>query len=340
MVMQKRKMQVFVSSTFTDLVTERQAAVAAILKAGHIPAGMELFTAGDKSQLETIKRWIDESDVYMLILGGRYGSLEPITGISYTELEYDYAAQQGKPLFAVVINEQALEEKVRSFGSSVIEKDNPQQLKPFRQKVLSNISSFFSDEKDIRLTVHESLADLRDNPLIKGWISAGDIEDTKPLHDEITALREANRKLTDQAAQALKRTPDNTKIQNPDYQSLIDVLRNTDVKLPDHVAGNGPKQNNALALMYSNRDILVNGVTNSMNSGEAETFFYYNLCPKLIVHGLVDNEKVPGTRYRRSSVNEKGIALLAELERRVAQIKAADASESDAASSADSQKET
>ena len=85
----KKKLQVFVSSTFTDLIEERQAAVAAILKAGHIPAGMELFTAGDKSQMDTIKRWIDESDVYMLILGGRYGSIEPSTGLSYTELEYD-----------------------------------------------------------------------------------------------------------------------------------------------------------------------------------------------------------------------------------------------------------
>jgi hypothetical protein len=72
----KRKLQVFVSSTFSDLIEERQAAVAAILKAWHIPAGMELFTAGDVSQMKTIERWINESDVYMLILGGRYGSIE------------------------------------------------------------------------------------------------------------------------------------------------------------------------------------------------------------------------------------------------------------------------
>lgn len=65
----KRKLQVFISSTFVDLKDERQAAVEAILKAGHIPAGMELFKAGDKSQWATIQRWIDESDVYMLILG-------------------------------------------------------------------------------------------------------------------------------------------------------------------------------------------------------------------------------------------------------------------------------
>ena len=41
-----KKLQVFVSSTYTDLIEERQAAVQAILDAGHIPAGMELFKLG------------------------------------------------------------------------------------------------------------------------------------------------------------------------------------------------------------------------------------------------------------------------------------------------------
>src|SRR5712691_3936553 len=100
---QKRKLQVFVSSTYTDLREERQAAVEAILTAGHIPAGMELFTAGDESQMQAIKRWIDESDVFLLILGGRYGSIEPSSQKSYIHLEYEYAIEQKKPYFAIVI---------------------------------------------------------------------------------------------------------------------------------------------------------------------------------------------------------------------------------------------
>jgi Domain of unknown function (DUF4062) len=140
----KRKLQVFVSSTFTDLINERQAAVAAILKAGHIPAGMELFTAGDKSQMATIEKWIDESDVYMLILGGRYGSVEKNTNLSYTELEFDYAVQQGKPLFSVVISDDYLEEKIKSGGSGFSEKENPKELAQFRSKVLGNISNCVS----------------------------------------------------------------------------------------------------------------------------------------------------------------------------------------------------
>jgi hypothetical protein len=100
---QSRKLQVFVSSTFTDLRDEPQAAVEAILTAGHIPAGMELFTAGDESQLKVIYDWIDESDVYLLILGGRYGRIEPNSKKSYTHLEYEYALDKNKPLFVCVV---------------------------------------------------------------------------------------------------------------------------------------------------------------------------------------------------------------------------------------------
>ena len=67
MVYLPKRLQVFVSSTYIDLIEERQAAVQAILEAKHIPAGMELFTAGDQSQWEVIKHWIDQSDVYLLI---------------------------------------------------------------------------------------------------------------------------------------------------------------------------------------------------------------------------------------------------------------------------------
>src|SRR5207245_10331515 len=95
----RKRLQIFVSLTFSDLIEKRQAAVEAILTAGHIPAGMELFTAGDESQMEVIKQWIDESDVYLLILAARYGSIEPKTGKSYTHLEYEYALSKGKPLF-------------------------------------------------------------------------------------------------------------------------------------------------------------------------------------------------------------------------------------------------
>lgn len=184
-----KKYQIFISSTYTDLIEERQAAVEAILKAGHIPAGMELFTSTNKSQWTIIKRWIDESDIYMLILGGRYGSIDPDSGKSYTHLEYEYAHSINKPLFAVVINDVALRKKTYEER----ETQNPESLEDFRQQVLSYLSAFFSDNKDIKLAVHESLGTLiQDNKLV-GWVR-GDRQN-EGLASELVYLNEENRKL-------------------------------------------------------------------------------------------------------------------------------------------------
>ena len=146
----QKRLQVFVSSTFTDLITERQAAVEAILTAGHIPAGMELFTAGNESQMDVIKQWIDESDIYLVIIGGRYGSVEANSGKSYTQLEYEYAVAQEKPLFACVIKDAALDTRVKEQGRSAIETENPAKMNDFRTLVLSRMVRFWEDSKDIK----------------------------------------------------------------------------------------------------------------------------------------------------------------------------------------------
>jgi hypothetical protein len=67
--------QVFVSSTYADLADERRRVSETLAKAGYVPAGMELFPATDQKQLEFIKRVIDRCDYYVVIIGGRYGSL-------------------------------------------------------------------------------------------------------------------------------------------------------------------------------------------------------------------------------------------------------------------------
>jgi len=109
--MDRKRLQVFVSSTYDDLREERQAAMNAVLNAGHIPAGMEQFAAGDRSQIEVIQRWIKLSDVFMLIVGGRYGSVEATSQKSYTQLEYEYALDQKVPIIAMIITDKHLERK-------------------------------------------------------------------------------------------------------------------------------------------------------------------------------------------------------------------------------------
>ncbi len=185
----QKKLQVFVSSTYTDMLSERQAVVEAILLAGHIPAGMELFAAGDKSQLETIRRWIDESDVFMLILGGRYGSIDPESQESYIHLEYEYAIARKMPFFAAVIDDAALEQKIKDHGRKVLEVQNDASFQSFKANVKSRICRPFSDTKDLKLIVLESLPKIAYENQLSGWVRASDVTEPSPLVEEIRNLR-------------------------------------------------------------------------------------------------------------------------------------------------------
>ncbi|BEO60763.1 hypothetical protein SMQE30_11860 [Serratia marcescens] len=217
-----KKYQVFISSTYIDLKLERQAAVSAILKSGHIPAGMELFTAGDKNQWETIKSWIDESDIYMLILGGRYGSIEPVSGKCYTELEFDYALESGKPLFSVVIKDELLQEKARE-NIEFAERAHYQKWLDFKAKVTSYMVSFFCDEKDIRLAVMESIPDVVNGRDLSGWVNGRNVPDVNGLINEISKLNEDNGRLKRELEQ-LQNKLGTGELANGGLKNIVDVL--------------------------------------------------------------------------------------------------------------------
>jgi len=312
----KKRLQVFVSSTYLDLVGERQSAVSAILKSGHIPAGMELFTAGDQSQWKIIERWIDESDVYMLILGGRYGSVEPESGLSYTELEYNYALESGKPLFAVVINDSALDNKIQREGASVIEKEHPVELKAFKEKVLSNMSSFFDDEKDIRLCVLESLPEIAATRNLNGWISGSEVPDTKSLVDEISRLTKENSELNNELLQLqgkLKALPSAKNINS--FDETINILKSIEVSFPEKLnSPTGEKATLYSVFLWLKND-LITGITNQYGIDDLTHHIYLQICPRLQIHGLVINEKVPSVKYRRFALTKQGQDLLAYIEK-------------------------
>jgi hypothetical protein len=191
----QKKLQVFVSSTYTDMLAERRAVVDAILRSEHIPAGMEQFAAGDESQWETIRQWIDDSDIFMLVLGGRYGSIEQKSGKSYIELEYDYAIKKKKPFFAAVISEPFLTAKVKENGPDAMERENGRLLKDFRERVRSKICRFFNDINELKVIVFESIGRISQKEELQGWVRGSDVVDPKPLLEDANRLRLVNEHL-------------------------------------------------------------------------------------------------------------------------------------------------
>jgi hypothetical protein len=194
----KKRLQVFVSSTYLDLKDERQSAVKAILEAGHIPAGMELFTSGDESQLEVIKQWIDASDVYLLILGGRYGSVEENSQKSYTHIEYEYAMSLKKPLFACVMKDEYLDEKIRNSGFSnkdIYETNNQDKFKAFKILVMSKVVAQCNSFIEIENAVLKKMNEFERNTDLIGWIRASESSDSTLLAEEVARLSKENYEL-------------------------------------------------------------------------------------------------------------------------------------------------
>ena len=176
----ERRYQVFLSSTYDDLREARQAATQSILAMGHLAAGMELFPASDLTQLDLIKRVIAESDYYVVIIGGRYGSLHPETKISFTELEYDHALELAKPILGFVTRDvgKLASERVESNQESLF------ALERFRTKVLSKTCQYFDDSKDLGLKLMSSLVhEMRINPQV-GWIRADQARNSEDIAEE------------------------------------------------------------------------------------------------------------------------------------------------------------
>lgn len=141
----RRKFSIFISSTYEDLKEERQALVGVALENNFIPVGMEQFHAAPTSQWNVITKMIDECDFYLLVIGGRYGSIDEEAGISYTEKEYNYAKDKRLPVLVLIKEPSAIVESEKDAGEDKY--DKMQRLDKFRERVKNdkNTVDFFTD---------------------------------------------------------------------------------------------------------------------------------------------------------------------------------------------------
>jgi hypothetical protein len=182
--------QVFISSTFTDLREERQAVLSALLQLDAIPAGMELFPAADEDAWSLISRVIDECDYYLLLIGGRYGSIDS-DGLSFTEREYDYAVSRKKPVMAFLHGDP---DEI-PVGKSEMDPSARQRLVEFRTKVeRAKHVKYWTSAKELAGLVALTFANFVKTYPAVGWIRANQVASVEALAD-INALRKANDEL-------------------------------------------------------------------------------------------------------------------------------------------------
>lgn len=186
-----KKYQIFISSTFNDLVDERNEVMKHILSLYHIPIGMEMFSADNAEQWETIKDTIDSSDYYVLIVGHRYGSLDK-TGMGYTEKEFNYAKSQGIPVLVFIRErEVSIPEKKRDTDHKKLKK-----LAAFIESAKDNkLVSFWKEKEDLALQVLLAFQKAsRKNDRI-GWVRADSVLNTDGILEELTLLQKENREM-------------------------------------------------------------------------------------------------------------------------------------------------
>lgn len=166
-----KKYQVFISSTQKDLIKERQDIMQALLESKCIPAGMELFSSANKKSWEIIKQDIDESDFFLLVIAGMYGSLtkdDSGNKISFTEKEYNYAVENKKPIMVFMYN------NADDLPASKVEKSRlgKKGLDNFKKRIYdSNIQiSFWANTGELISKIKSSIQELIRTTPSAGWI--------------------------------------------------------------------------------------------------------------------------------------------------------------------------
>jgi len=186
--MSDKRYQIFISSTFEDLKEERRSVIRAILEMDHIPAGMELFPASDENAWTLIKDVIKKSDYYVIIIGGRYGSLNS-SGISYTETEYDFAMKTGLPIIPLLHkNPDNLPR-----GKTDTDEKSWKKLQDFRSKVENNHTcKFWESAEDLGAKLIIGItSNIKRHPRI-GWIRADEL----PSIETLQKLEEARDRIS------------------------------------------------------------------------------------------------------------------------------------------------
>ena len=94
-------MKVFISSLIAGFEEFRAAAVAAVKSLGHEPITAETFAAGVSSPRVACLEGVRQADVVVLVLGGSYGTVQSVSGLSATHEEYR-EAKDHRPVIAFV----------------------------------------------------------------------------------------------------------------------------------------------------------------------------------------------------------------------------------------------
>lgn len=217
----EKKYQIFISSTYEDLKNEREQVIKAILEMGHIPVGMEMFSAADEEQWKIIQRQILESDYYVVVTANKYGTISP-SGVSYTEMEFDFASENKIPVLGFVLQDKA----PWPTEKSETKPKNRASLVAFKKKIQSKLVNFWSNKDELHAKVCIALGKtMTANPRV-GWVkSSGNV--TNEVMLEISRLSSENSILRKE----LERIKESEREQSDEVLNVVNILIKNELKI-------------------------------------------------------------------------------------------------------------
>lgn len=148
-----------------------------------------------------ITKVIDDSDYYLVILAGRYGSIGP-EGISYTEMEYRYALQTGKPIIGFLHKDK----NQLPSGRCEADAESRQKFSEFEHLVKKKLCRFWETAADLGIQVSRSVIRLIKDSPATGWVRANAV--SASAAQEILGLKRKIEVLENQLAKSKVTAPD------------------------------------------------------------------------------------------------------------------------------------
>ncbi len=156
-------LRVFLSHTseLSDYPEERSfvaAAKDAVARAGHVAVDMSYFTAADDTSADYCRQRVGECDVYVALVGFRYGS--PVADrpdVSYTELEYLAAEEAGLPCLVFMLDG---DETLDLPRHALVDSEHGDRQNAFRAAIGSRLAGMVAEPDDVELKLFQALGQL------------------------------------------------------------------------------------------------------------------------------------------------------------------------------------
>jgi hypothetical protein len=134
------------------------AAEAAVIRAGHAVTDMAYFSARDSEPADYCRSMVAEADVYVGIIGLRYGApVRGRPGLSYTELEFAAATSLALPRLVFLIRAGAASLRLGAESA-----ENAARQEAFRKRLQEGevTTAWIASPSELEVGLHQSLVEL------------------------------------------------------------------------------------------------------------------------------------------------------------------------------------